>query len=311
MVITGLLLLGLYGVALVPPLWLMWQGWLDAKWALGWDAGVLLLLWLQYRSLDSLALRASRAALVGTDEAPELHRALEKLASLADIPKPCAAIVWSDVPDAFATGRNPERSTVAITRGLVSTLEPEELEAVLAHELSHVANRDGAVMTFASFPALSLREVIRGASLKLWVFGFPLMLLVCLSYVVGLGIMLTISRCREYTADRGAVLLTGAPEQLMSALQKIAGRIAEIPSADLRQVASMSAFFIVPTNLRALTHPPLEKRLARLAEMSRELGKPVPPASDLEAKAGNALTVLVSFVLAFAVFVVVGLLLIR
>src|SRR5207247_2554216 len=226
MVITGLLLLGLYGVALVPPLWLMWQGWLDAKWALGWDAGVLLLLWLQYRSLDSLALRASRAALVGTDEAPELHRALEKLASLADIPKPCAAIVWSDVPDAFATGRNPERSTVAITRGLVSTLEPEELEAVLAPELSHVANRDGA-------------------------------------------------------------------------LQKIAGRIAEIPSADLRQVASMSAFFIVPTNLRALTHPPLEKRLARLAEMSRELGKPVPPASDLEAKAGNALTVLVSFVLAF------------
>ena len=311
MTATGLLLLGLYALALVPPLWLMTQGWLDAKWALGWDGGVLLLLWLQYRSLDSLALRAAAASFVGPEQAPELHGALEKLASLADVPKPRAAVVWSDVPDAFATGRNPQRSTVAITRGLVAALEPAELEAVLAHELSHVANRDGAVMTFASFPALSLREAIRAASWKLWVFGFPLMVLVCLFYLVGLGIMLTISRCREYSADRGAVLLTGAPEQLMSALQKIAGRMAEIPSADLRQVASMSAFFIVPTNLRALTHPPLEKRLARLADMARELGKPAPPRPDVETATRRALAGVVAFAIVFAVFTVAGLALLR
>src|ERR671930_357993 len=166
----------------------------------------------------------------------------------------------------------PQRSTIAITRGLAERLEPQEIEAVLAHEMSHIANRDGAVMTFASFPALTLREAIRSAPWKMWVFGFPLMVLACAFYAVGLGIMLTISRCREFTADRGAVLLTGAPEQLMSALQKIAGSISAIPATDLRAVSQMSAFFILPMNPRGLTHPSLAKRLARLEEMSRELG---------------------------------------
>jgi len=143
---------------------------------------------------------------------------------------------------------------------------------------------------------LTLRELIRAAPWKMWVFGWPLMLLACAFYVVGLGIMLTISRCREYAADSGAALLTGAPEHLMSALQKIAGSISQIPAADLRSSSGMSAFFILPTNLRALTHPPIERRLARLAEMSRQLGKPAPPAAN-----GTACRKLAPASIAFAV----------
>jgi heat shock protein HtpX len=214
------------------------------------------------------------------------------------------------MPNAYAAGRNPERSTIAVTRGLVERLEPAEIEAVLAHEMSHIANRDGAVMTFASFPALTLREAIHSAPWKVWVFGFPFVVLVCAFYAVGLGIMLTISRCREYAADRGAVLLTGAPEQLMSALQKIAGSIAGIPSTDLRAVSQMSALFIVPTKLRALTHPPLEARLGRLAEMSRELGKVEPPAAEVRASSSLAMAI-TAFVVALALVLAIGLLVLR
>jgi heat shock protein HtpX len=214
------------------------------------------------------------------------------------------------VPNAFATGRDPARSTIAITRGLVAELEPPEVEAVLAHELAHVVNRDGAVMTVASFPALTLGEVIRGAPWKMWVFGLPLMVLACLGYALSLGLMLTVSRCREYTADRGAAMLTGAPEQLMSALQKIAGRMPQIPEQDMRSVAAMSAFFILPTKLRSLTHPPLDKRLARLASLARELGRPdVPVAAAMttrRARRADLLAALVTFFAVFAVVVLVG-----
>jgi len=308
--VTSLLLVGLYLAALVPPLWLFHHGILPAKFAFGFDGFVLVLFVLQYTSLDRMALRASRARIVEAAEAPKLHAVLEKLAGLADVPKPRAAVIESEMPNAFAAGRNPERSTIAVTRGLVERLEPEEIEAVLAHEMSHIANRDGAVMTFASFPALTLREAIRSAPWKMWVFGFPFMVLACVFYVVGLGIMLTISRCREYTADRGAVLLTGAPEQLMSALQKIAGSISGIPSTDLRAVSQMSALFILPTNLRALTHPPLERRLARLSEMSRELGKAEPPAAGARASS-NLVMGVTAFVAVFAVILAVGLLVLR
>jgi heat shock protein HtpX len=308
--VTTLLLCGLYLAALVPPLWLFHHGLLPAKFAFGFDAVVLLLFVLQYRSLDGMALRASHARIVEDAEAPKLHAVLERLAGLADVPKPRAAVIESEMPNAFAAGKNPERSTIAVTRGLVERLETKEIEAVLAHEISHIANRDGAVMTFASFPAVTLREAIRSAPWKVWVFGLPFMVLACAFYVVGLGIMLTISRCREYTADRGAVLLIGAPEQLMSALQKIAGSISDIPSSDLRVVSQMSALFILPTNLRALTHPPLEQRLARLAKMSRELGKPDPPlrAATATSKLGLAVT---AFVVVFVLVVAVGLLVLR
>ena len=136
-------------------------------------------------------------------------------------------------------------------------------------------------MTFASFPALTLREAIRSAPWKLWVFGFPLMVLACAFYAAGLGIMLTISRCREYAADRGAVLLTGTPEQLMSALQKISSEMFRIPQRDLREVQAMNAFFIIPASVKRATselfmdHPPLEKRLAALEKIARDMGRPV------------------------------------
>jgi heat shock protein HtpX len=302
--VTSLLLVVLYLAALVPPIWLFRHGILPARFAFGFEAIVVVLFVVQYTSLDRMALRASRARIVGPAEAPKLHAVLEKLAGLADVPKPRAAVVESDLPNAFAAGRNPQRSTVAVTRGLVERLEPEEIEAVLAHEVSHVVNRDGAVMTFASFPAVTLRNAIRSAPWKVWVFGFPLMVLACAFYAVGLGIMLTISRCREYSADRGSVLLTGSPEQLMSALQKIAAAVPEIPSTDLRAVSQVSALFILPTNLRALTHPPLERRLERLAEMSRELGTPDPPPSS---PASNLAVAIATFVAVFALFVAVGL----
>ena len=308
--VTTLLLVGLYLAALVPPLWLFHHGFLPAKAAFGFDGFVLVLVVLQYVSLDRMALRASRARIVEPDDAPKLHAVLARLAGLADVPKPRAAVVESELPNAFAAGRNPVRSTVAVTRGLVERLEPEEIEAVLAHEISHIANRDGAVMTFASFPALTLREAIRSAPWKLWVFGFPLMVLACAFYAAGLGNMLTISRCREYTADRGAVLLTGAPEQLMSALQKIAEAIPRIPSTDLRAVSQMSALFILPTNLRALTHPPLQRRLARLEDMSRELGRPETPAPATPATS-NLVFALAAFAVVLAVILTIGLVVLR
>jgi heat shock protein HtpX len=180
----------------------------------------------------------------------------------------------------------------------------------VAHELAHVVNRDGAVMTVASFPALALRELIRSAPWKMWVFGLPLMVLACLAYGLSLGLMLTVSRCREYAADRGAAVITGAPEQLMSALQKISERMPRIPAHDLRSVASMSAFFILPTKVRSLTHPPLDKRLARLAAVARELGRPEVPVSATAAtgrrSASDLLAPLAAFVAVLSLVLLVG-----
>ena len=308
--LTSLLLLSLYVGVLAFPLWLFHHEILPAKFAFGFDGIVLILLLSQYVSLDRVALRAARARIVAASDEPGLHAVLERLAGLADVPKPRVALIESGIPNAFAAGRNPERSTVAVTRGLIDRLEPGELEAVLAHEMSHIANRDGAVMTLASFPALTLREAIRSAPWKMWVFGFPLMVLACALYAVSLGIMLTISRCREFTADRGAVLLTGAPEKLMSALQKIAGSISAIPSTDLRSISQMSALFILPTNMRALTHPPLEQRLARLAAMSRDLANVEEPIRA-DAEASNIVAAFWAFVVVFALVVGLSLVILR
>lgn len=300
---VAMLLLGvLYVAALAYPLFLHWIGLFELGWALLIDIVILVLFGLQFRSLDWAALRASRARFVSPAEAPELHATIERLCGLAELPKPRVAVVDSDVPDAFATGRDPARSTVAVTTGLLDRLEPRELDAVLAHELTHVANRDGAVMTVASFPALTLHEVLSKASWKWWTFGLPLMVWPCLAYGTSTGLMLTVSRCREYAADRGATIITGTPEHLMSALQKIAGAMPRIPEADLRAVAAMSAFFIVPPNLRSLTHPSLERRLERLAEMARELGEPVAPAAALprRSRRANLLLGIGTFAVVFA-----------
>ena len=311
---VAMILLGLlYAAGLALPLWLHSVGLLTWFWALGADGAVLLLFGAQYASLDRAALRASGARFVDREQAPRLHDAVDRLCVLAEVPKPRLAVIDSVVPDAFATGRVPSRSTIAVTRGLVAKLEPAEIEAVLAHELAHVANRDGAVMTIASFPALSLREALAGAPLRAWIFGFPFLLLGCLAYVVSTGLMLTVSRCREYSADRGSAVITGTPEQLMSALQKIAGAMPQIPDDDLRGVAAMSAFFIIPTKLRSLTHPPLARRLERLAQIARELGKPDYPAGPAVtvdgARTGNLTVGIATFVAVFAVVLLLGIVL--
>jgi heat shock protein HtpX len=243
----------------------------------------------QYYTSDKLALLASGAKVVERDQAPELHDMVERLCAMADLPKPRVAVIDTPVPNAFATGRSPKHSAVAVTTGLWDRLDRREIEGVLAHELSHIANRDVLVMTLASFFAMLAGLLMRwglffgggrdrGGGVPVWLIVFLVSIVVYfLSYIL----IRTISRYREYAADRGAAIITGAPENLMSALQRIASGMVSIPQRDLRQVESMNAFFIIPTNVRSSvaelfsTHPPLEKRLARLAELSREMGRPV------------------------------------
>jgi heat shock protein HtpX len=253
------------------------------------------LAFVQYYTSDKIALAASRAKVVERDEAPELHDMVERLCAMADLPKPRIAVVPTDVPNAFATGRNPKNSVVAVTEGLWYRLSKPEVEGVLAHELSHIGNRDVAIMTVSSFFAMVAALLMRiglfggmfggggrdrGGGTPVWLIMF---LVAMLTYVLSYVLILMISRYREYAADRGAAIITGAPENLMSALQRIAGQIQQIPQKDLREVQGMNAFFIVPTNLKSsfaevfMTHPPLEKRLARLAAISRDMGRPVSP----------------------------------
>jgi heat shock protein HtpX len=264
------------------------------------DIGIILLIvimgglaFLQYYTSDKIALAASRAKIVDRDEAPELHDMVERLCAMADLPKPRVAVIPTDVPNAFATGRNPKNSVVAVTEGLWHRLSKPEVESVLAHELSHIGNRDVAIMTISSFFAMVAALLMRiglfggmfggdrdrSGGAPVWLIMF---LIAMLTYVLSYVLILMISRYREYAADRGAALITGAPENLMSALQRIAGQIQQIPQRDLREVQGMNAFFIVPTNWRNaaaelfMTHPPLEKRLARLGAIAREMGRPVP-----------------------------------
>jgi heat shock protein HtpX len=247
----------------------------------------------QYFTSDKLALAASGAKVVERDQAPELHDMVERLCAMADLPKPRVAIIDTDIPNAFATGRSPKHAAVAVTRGLWQRLEPKEVEGVLAHELSHIGNRDVLIMTVASFFAM-LAGLLTRFGIYGGMFGGgrgrdsngpPVWLIVLLvsvvTYFLSQILILAISRYREFAADRGAALITGAPENLMSALQKIASDMFRIPQRDLREVESMNAFFIVPTSVKSatrslfLTHPPLEKRLAALAEIAREMGRPV------------------------------------
>ncbi len=251
----------------------------------------------QYYTSDKIALAAAGAKVVSREEAPQLHDMVERLCAMADLPKPRVAIMDTPVPNAFATGRSPSHAAVCVTTGLWERLEPKEVEGVLAHELSHVANRDVLVMTLASFFAMLAAMLTRfGLYAGMWGGGFggdrrdnnngpPIWLIVFLVsivvYFVSFILIRTISRYREYAADRGSALITGAPEYLMSALQKISSQMTLIPNRDLRQVEGMNAFFIVPAKVRSATaelfmdHPPLEKRLAALAEIAREMGRPV------------------------------------
>jgi heat shock protein HtpX len=243
---------------------------------------------------DKIALKMSRAKPLNEEDAPRLHQMVRELAHSAGLPMPRLYVIPASQPNAFATGRSPKHAAVAVTTGLWRRLEPHEVEAVLAHELSHIANRDVLVMTLASFFAMLAGLLTRfglygglfsGGDRGRDTGGVPIWLIIflvsLLTYFISYLLIRAISRYREYAADRGSALITGAPENLMSALQKIASGIMQIPQRDLREVEAMNAFFIVPTSVKSATaelfasHPPLEKRLARLAEIAREMGKPV------------------------------------
>jgi heat shock protein HtpX len=219
-----------------------------------------------------LALRAARARVLTQDEEPELRDLIARVAAEADMPAPAAALIVSTAPNAFAVGTSPDNEVIAFTTELLQRLTPDELEAVVGHELAHLLNRDGMVMTFVSGPAM--------VGSFFWHHDDWRAKLVFVVYtpihVLGLLLMWTISRYREYVADRGSALLTGAPEQLMSALEKIAGRD---PQGDLRGGAAISALCIVSARPKRrlelfMDHPPLEKRLRRLEEIAHELGRP-------------------------------------
>jgi heat shock protein HtpX len=248
----------------------------------------------QYYTSDKLALAAAGAKVVSREEAPALHDMVERLCAMADLPKPKVAIMDTPVPNAFATGRSPKHAAVCVTTGLWDRLEPKEIEGVLAHELSHIANRDVLIMTVASFFAM-LAALLTRFGLYAGMFGGggnrdnnngpPVWLIVTVVaivvYALSYVLIRTISRYREYAADRGSALITGAPEYLMSALQKISSQMTLIPNRDLREVEGMSAFFIISPRIKSafgelfMDHPPIEKRLAALSEIAREMGRPV------------------------------------
>ncbi len=257
--------------------------------------GGLGVVWFQWYKSDTLALKAMRARVVQPHEAPELHAVIDRLCAMADMPKPTVALAYTDLPNAFATGRSPSRAAVCVTTGLLDRLDRDEVEAVLAHELSHVAHRDVLVMTLASSAGIITGMVLRGAQFGgLGLLGgrrggdrntLPVVLLILLASVVVYAISFLairlLSRYRELSADRAGAYLTGKPSELANALTKITGEIAAIPQRDLRQAASMNAFFIAPAvaglSLKTLTatHPRLEDRLSQLAKISSELGRPL------------------------------------
>jgi heat shock protein HtpX len=246
----------------------------------------------QFWFSDRIAAFSMGAREVTPEEAPELHGTVDRICALADMPKPRVAIAQSDVPNAFATGRSEKTALVCATTGLLRRLEPEELEGVLAHEMSHVAHRDVAVMTIASFLGVLAGIITRVA---LWgglsrgsrsndPVGIVVMLIPLISAVVyALSFLLTrlLSRYRELSADRGAALLTGRPSALASALTKVTGQMSRIPTEDLRKAEPYNAFYFVPAfsskeSLSRLlsSHPTLEQRLDQLARISADLARP-------------------------------------
>jgi heat shock protein HtpX len=253
------------------------------------------LLFAQYFFSDKIALYGMGGRIVTPEEAPELHGIVDRLCALADMPKPAVAIADVDMPNAFATGRNPKHAVVCATTGIMRRLDAEELEGVLSHELSHVAHRDVAVMTFASFLGMVAGLITRFAYYSGLFGGFddddrdggaaPIIVIMLVSMLVyALSFLLTraLSRYRELSADRSGALLTGRPSALATALQKVTGEMGRIPTRDLRSAEAFNAFFFTPAlsngfSLSSLfsTHPSLEKRLEQLARISAELGQPV------------------------------------
>jgi heat shock protein HtpX len=242
---------------------------------------------VQYFTSDKIALYSMGARVVTPAQAPELHATIERLCITANLPKPRVAVAETPMPNAFAIGRSPKTATVCATTGLLDLLSPAELEGVLAHELTHVQNRDVLVMTVASFFAAIASFIVQ---MGFWFgLGFDdrddngpgIMVVILVSavvYMVSFVLLRTLSRYREFAADRGSAIITGRPSALSSALLKIAGTMDQIPQRDLRAASSeLAAFYIFPPKAKQSvatlfsTHPPLEKRLAALQRLEAQL----------------------------------------
>ena len=239
------------------------------------------LLLVQLFASDKIGLAAMGAHEVTPDQAPELHAMIERLCVQANLPKPKVALVETQLPNAFAMGRSPKNATVCVTTGILQLLSPAELEGVLAHELTHVQNRDVVVMTLASFFATIAAYIVQ--------FGFffggdddseeggigvlGLILVSLLVYAVSFVLLQALSRYREYAADRGSAIITGRPSALASALLKIAGASEQIPAQDLRSTQQLKAFYIYWPSARELiaSHPTTEKRIAALQRLEAQL----------------------------------------
>lgn len=275
---TGLLLLLLYLVFMTILLAFGVSYWFIIILAVGMG-------FFQYFFSDKLVLWSTGARVIEEDEYPELHRMVEKLCTEADLPKPRIAIMQSPVPNAFATGRSPKHAVVACTDSIMRILNKDELEAVLAHELAHVKNRDVLTMTLASFIAMITSMIMQsfffsalfggnsrngGAWIAIWLVSIVV-------YALSTILILALSRYREFAADRGSAQMTRNPRALISALSKISGRIDALPPQAKEPIASANAFFIIPTStgsmLRELlsTHPPLEKRIENLQKIEAEI----------------------------------------
>ncbi|MER5398756.1 zinc metalloprotease HtpX [Streptomyces sp. NPDC002599] len=285
-----LFLLGLLYVAFVAALIVLLKSWVLVVVI---AAGLLV---AQYWFSDRIALYAMHGRIVERDEYPQLHGVVDRLCAVADMPKPLVAVSDLDMPNAFATGRNADHAVLCVTTGLLRRLEPDELEGVLAHELSHVAHKDVAVITVASFLGVLAGLIVRFAFYS-QLFGgrgqkdqntvavlAVVMAVSAAVYAISFMLIRALSRYRELAADRSAALLTGRPSALASALTKVTGDIGRIPTKDLRTAQAFNAFYFTPAlgaqpgiaNLFS-THPSLEQRLGQLARISAELGEPAVP----------------------------------
>ncbi|MFE1309805.1 zinc metalloprotease HtpX [Streptomyces sp. NPDC058755] len=281
-------LLGLLYVAFVAALIVLLKSWLLVVVLVG------AMFVAQFWFSDRIAMFAMHGQVVEREEYPELHAVVDRLCAIADMPKPVVAVSSMDMPNAFATGRNPDHAVVCVTTGLLRRLEPAELEGVLAHELSHVAHKDVAVITIASFLGVIAGLIVRFAFYS-QLFGgrrdqntavvFAVVMGVSAAvYAISFLLIRALSRYRELAADRAAALLTGRPSALASALTKVSGDIARIPTEDLRTAQAFNAFYFTPATGKEpgierffSTHPTLEQRLEQLGRISGELGEAAAP----------------------------------
>jgi heat shock protein HtpX len=248
------------------------------------------LLLVQLFTSDKLAMATMGVKEVSAQQEPELHGIIERLCVQADLPKPRVCVMESAMPNAFAMGRSKKSTSVTATRGILELLSPAELEGVMAHELTHVINRDVMVMTLASFFATLASMIIQFSFFFGGGFGggygrdrdeeealMVILLVSALVYAISFLLLRALSRYREFAADRGSAVLTGRPSALASALLKISGTIERVPSQDLRKAEGMSAFFIIPARTKKslmnifADHPPLEQRLAALERLESQL----------------------------------------